>query len=701
MANRLSTPGTLSFRTLLALFLLYFLAPAISWSASPAPSDDDASNDADISATPVATDVTGSNSLENLHKTEVVYTAATSEAKTTDALGSTTIITSTEIKVGGFRTLDDLLSYVRGFFITNDRNYSYVGLRGFGSLGGYNSPILLLVDGHKINDNIYGEFYSDEAAIVDMDTIDHVEIIRGPASVVYGNSAIFGVINVVTKQGKDLKGMILSGQGGSLDTVGGGVLDGGQTDSGLQWTLQGSAYYSGGNASLYFPEWDTPGNNVNNGIAQNCDGENAQHAFLHLILNDWSLETALMHRYKQIPTGEYGTDFDNPNSFTEDTDFFTELNYRHGDPEQGQWRGRLSLDMADYTGNYIVSGITNLDNGDGAWATGSLQYVFTPFYRNKFTLGAEFIDNFEQWQKNFNLGMEPYLNDAPQSTQWSFYAQDEIKLRTNLLLCLGGRYEYFSTAGGQFVPRGALIWDPVQSTVLKLVAGEAYAAPNAFQLYYDDLGPPNNPNPNASQDENANLKNEVFETYEFDLEQALNQNHRVLFSLYHYVGENLILGVPEANNPNVNVYENIGHNSLNGLEFEYQYTNASGIQGRLSWAYQRDQDDTTGQVLPFSPQNLGKANLQVPIDARLLTVQGECQFTGSSKGTSGVWVPDATIFNLKFYSPHFIWENVEANLTFYNLFNTAYYDPANDNIYPLQSIQQNGLVIWGKLSYKL
>ena len=676
---------------------LHVMIPSRSFCDTPALTEEDSSDESEDSALSAPATLDTHNSLETLHKTEVVYPASSSEQKTTDAPGSTTIVTSTEIKVGGFRTLDDLLSYVRGFFITNDRNYTYVGLRGFGSLGGYNSPILLLVDGHKVNDNIYGEFYSGEGCIVEMDMIDHVEIIRGPASVLYGNSAVFGVINIVTKKGKDVNGVILSGQGGSLNTVGGGVLSGGETSSGLQWTLQGTAYYSGGNASLYFPEWDDP--STNNGIALNCDGENSQHAFLNLSLEDWGFEAALMHRYKCIPTGVYGTDFNNPDNFTEDTDCFAELKYRHGDPETGQWLGRLSIDMADYTGNYVVSGLPNIDYGDGAWATGGLSYVFTPLYRNKVTLGVEGIDNFEQYQKNYNPGMEPFLNDSPQSTQWSLYAQDEMKIRANLVLELGGRYEYISTTGGQFVPRGALIWDPVQTTVLKFVAGEAYQAPNAFQLYYDDQGPPGNPNPNATQDENTGLKNEVFETYEFDLEQSLLLNHRVLFSLFHYVGENLIIGVPESSN--VNIYENIGHESLDGLEFEYQYQNAGGIQGRLSWGYQRIQDDTTGQILPFSPQNLGKANLQIPIDAKHLTIQGECQFTGASDGTTGTWVPDSTIFNLKFYSPHFIWDNLEANLAFYNLFNTAYYDPVNDNDFPLQSIQQNGLVIWGKLAYKL
>ncbi len=687
-----STSGPMLLRCLIALAFLHMMTPSLSWCASKTIIEDDSADDVEEASTPTVPDDNLSKHLEALHNTEVVYNASDKEKKTTEAVGSTTIVTSTEIKVGGFRTLDDLLNYVRGFFVTYDRDYSYVGLRGFGSLGGYNSRILLMVDGHKINDNIYGQFYSGHDAPIDMDMVDHVEIIRGPASVLNGNSAVFGIINLITKKGKDINGIILSTQGGSLNTIGGGALYGGITDSGFQWSAQGSAYYSGGNSSLYYPEYDDP--STNNGIALNCDGENSQHGFLNLGIDDWMFETAIMHRSKTIPTGVYETAFNNPGTYTDDTDFFAEIAYRQGDPESGQWLGRLHLDVADYTGHYLSTGtlVPNIDIGDGAWCGAELQYAFIPFSRNKFTVGGEFVDNFQQYQQNYDLGGATYLDDNRQSTQESLYAQDEIRLLPNLLLNAGGRYEYFSVSGGQFVPRGALIWQPCRETVMKLIAGEAFRAPDAFELYYSDNG--------NSQVANPDLKNESFETYEFDWEQTFETNHRVLLSLYHYVGENLILMVPVTINSELDINENIGHVSLNGLEMEYQYQNAGGIQGRVSWAYQRAQDDITGQVLPDSPQNLGKASLQVPLDAKHLTIAGECQFTAASYGFNGVWAPDYTLFNLKLYAPHFIWENMEANLDFYNLFDTRYYQPVANEFKQL-TLQQDGLVIWGKLAYKL
>ncbi len=695
MAKWVSSFGPILSRFLIVLVLLpVLIVPSVSWCAHKTVKtavEDPASDDTEDLTEPTLATEDKSDNLETLNKTEVVYAASKSEQQTTESPGSTTIITSTEIKVGGFRTLDDLLNYVRGFFVNSDRDYTYVGLRGFGALGGYNSRILLLVDGHKINDNIYGQFYSGQDAPVEMDTVDHVEIIRGPASVLYGNSAVFGVINVVTKKGNDVKGLVLSTQGGSLNTFGGGALWGGEDKSGLQWTAQGSSYTSGGESSIFFPEYNDP--STNNGVAQNVDGENSQHAFLSLGLQDWSLEGAFMHRNKTISTGVFNTAFNNPNNYTNDVDMFAEINYRHGDPESGQWLGRLSLDLADYWGNYVSTGtgIPNIDIGNGAWATAELQYVFTPLPRNKVTLGTEFVDNFQQYQKNYNLGGAVNLDDSRQSTQWALYAQDEVKLLPNLFLNAGGRYDYFSTTGGQFVPRGALVWEPVESSVLKLVAGKAFRTPDNYELYYQDNG--------DSQEANPNLQNESFQTYELDWEQSFLTNHRALLSLYHYAGQNLILGVPDPAT-SLLIYENIGQISINGLEVEYQFQNAGGIQARLSWAYQRAQDDLTNLVLPDSPQNLGKASLQIPLDAKHLTVAGECQFTGASYGFTGAWAQGYTIFNLKLYSPHFIWENLEANLAFYNLFDTRYYNPVA-NQFVQQVLPQEGLVIWARLGYRL
>lgn len=139
-----------------------------------------------------------------------VYGASQYVQKVTEAPASVTIITAEEIKKYGYRTLADILQSVNGFYVTNDRSYSYIGVRGFNRPGDYNSRVLLLVDGHRLNDNIYDQAGIGTESPIDVDLIDRVEIIRGPSSSLYGTNAFFGVINVIMKRGRDINGIELS-----------------------------------------------------------------------------------------------------------------------------------------------------------------------------------------------------------------------------------------------------------------------------------------------------------------------------------------------------------------------------------------------------------------------------------------------------------------------------------------------------------
>ena len=67
--------------------------------------------------------------------------------------------------------------------------------------GDYNARILLLVDGHRLNDNVFGSALLGTEFALDLDIIERIEIIRGPSSSLYGTSAFFAVINVITKKG--------------------------------------------------------------------------------------------------------------------------------------------------------------------------------------------------------------------------------------------------------------------------------------------------------------------------------------------------------------------------------------------------------------------------------------------------------------------------------------------------------------------
>src|SRR5262249_27237518 len=147
-----------------------------------------------------------------------VYGASKYEQKVTEAPASVTIVTADEIKKYGYRTLADILQSVNGFYVTSDRNYSYLGIRGFSRPADYNTRVLVLQDGHRLNDNVYDEAYIGTESPLDVDLIDRVEIIRGPSSSLYGTNAFLGVINVITKRGRDIKGAEVSTEIGSYNS---------------------------------------------------------------------------------------------------------------------------------------------------------------------------------------------------------------------------------------------------------------------------------------------------------------------------------------------------------------------------------------------------------------------------------------------------------------------------------------------------
>ncbi len=130
-------------------------------------------------------------SLEELLSVHIesVYSASGFKQKVTEAPASVTIVTADEIQKHGYRTLADILRTVIGFYITYDRNYSYLGVRGDGLPGQYNNSISLLIDGHRLNDNVYEGNLIGTDFPLDVDLIDRLEVTRGPNSSLYVASA--------------------------------------------------------------------------------------------------------------------------------------------------------------------------------------------------------------------------------------------------------------------------------------------------------------------------------------------------------------------------------------------------------------------------------------------------------------------------------------------------------------------------------
>src|SRR6185295_8698262 len=247
--------------------------------------------------------------LEDLMKIRVqrVFGASERLQPVTEAPSAVTIVTADEIARYGCRSLAEILGGVRGFFVTNDRNYSYLGARGFGRPGDYNTRVLLLVNGHRINDNVFDQAYIGAELGIDVAMFDRVEIIRGPASSLYGTSAFFAVVNVITRSGASIHGVALEAGAGTLGSQLARGSFGRQFANGVDIAASGTYEQSRGVDRLYFPAFDAAG--TNQGIAEDLDGEQLGEVYGRFKLRDLTVTATQGQRHKVVPTASFFTVF--------------------------------------------------------------------------------------------------------------------------------------------------------------------------------------------------------------------------------------------------------------------------------------------------------------------------------------------------------------------------------------------------------
>ena len=629
-------------------------------------------------------------SIEQLLDMEVdtVYAASKYEQKITEAPSSVSIVTADEIKKFGFRTLADILRSVRGFHITNDRNYSYVGVRGFGRPGDYNSRILVQVDGHRINDSVYDSVLVGEEFILDVDLIDRVEIIRGPGSSLYGNNAFFAVVNVVTRKGRDFDSFEASGSAGSLNTYKGRLSYGNIFRNGLEMVVSGSGLYSEGQRSLYFKEFDSP--STNNGIARNSDYENSFNFFTNFSFRDFALQGAYVSREKGIPTSSFTSDFNDRRNGTTDSRGYVDLTYEKNFENRLSVATRLFYDRSEYHGDYIFSGDINKDTERGdSWGL-DLMLKKTLFEKHTAILGFEYIDNFRQDQQNYNE--HPYslfLDDMRSSGNWAFYAQDEFAIHKRLTLNVGLRWDHYQTFGDTLNPRLALIYKPFENSILKFLYGSAFRAPNAYELYYSDGG--------LTAKASSGLKPETIRTYEVVYEQYLGEHFSSTVSGFHYDIKNLVNQTLDPVD-SLLVFKNIDSVEANGLELELNGKWAGGLEAKAAYSLQKVENSLNHQVLTNSPQHLAKFGIIVPLIAEKFHAGIEEQYTSRRKTKNNNYANGYFLTNVTLFG-HPLSKDIELSVSAYNLFDRRYGDPGGEE--HLQDvIRQNGRSFRLKLSYK-
>lgn len=624
------------------------------------------------STPPDPTDLT-ELSLEELATLDVVYAASRYEQSPAEAPAAVTIVTADEIKKAGYRSLGEILDSVGGFYTTYDRNYEYVGVRGFGRPGDYNTGILLLVNGHRLNDNLY-----DAASIglefpLNIDLINRVEVVRGPASSLYGTSAFLAVVNVITKSVGEGTDFEIAVAGASYDTRETRVSYGTRFDNGVEFLASATVGDSDGQ-TLFFPEFADP--ESNNGMAVGADGSQHQSFFTQVSFRNFMLEAAAVSFDKTVPTASYETVFNDNRTRTVDEAAYLNLSYEHFLPTGLGLLARASLNRYVYDGVFAFDYaeeedeepyiVLNQDYSRGDWLVTELQLSKEFSDRNRAIFGAEYRDNMSQDQGNYDE--EIYLDARRSSHSWGVYGQDEISIGENLTLFVGLRHDHYDTFGGSTNPRAALVWEPISGTALKLLHGSAFRAPNAYELYYHDG--------EFTTKASLELEPEEIETYEVVWEQQLGSELRGRLSLYHYDIENLISLITDPED-DLLVFTNVDTARAEGAELELQGKWKGGVDGRLSYAYQESEDGSTGEILVNSPRHLAKLRLTSPLFHPRLYSTLSAQFTDTRATPHGGRADSSTRVDLTFTGT-VLQDQFELSLSAYNLLDEEIAHPASE-----------------------
>ncbi len=637
----------------------------------------------------------------------VVSIAALFEERPEKASCNVSVVTANDIKFLGLKDLSDIYDLIPGFESgAHMSGGQYAVIRGLLSP---NTPHLkIMVDGVHINDLSKGSTLWLTPGL-SLDNVKQIEIIRGPGSALYGENALSGAMNIITKDANDIDGIHITGRVGSFKNKGGSILFGTKKNhlnimasfdwldtNGAKETIERDALFGSpitlapGKTSydkkrhqavlklstkkmsfkISYDKNDIPPTvggvgyaiTKNNSIATDLLTTNIH--LTHIGMN-YKTKTTISYidQHSHTKLTAFPPGYTIPFDLDGDGDVETFPEGVKGEP--GFNNSRLSLsNLFTYIGladHLIFLGVSY----DYAKEYDVVQKAnFHPLTNAQASDGVSIVDFTDtlNWSKNEDRSI------------WSVFAQDKIEIRHNLTFTIGGRYDNYQDTDSQVNPRASIVWSPYDKLTLRGMAGSAFRVPN-----YNEMYARNNP----INIGNENLKSEKLKSYEIGGHLKLdNRNSYVNLNAYYNQFTNHIT---LRFNPGLGLSQYINSDSkqiFHGLESEFNLAVTDWAQWLLSYSYTYGQDNKTDLKIPGLSHHKIAAGLNLAYQDYLTLGIASLYYSKKERARKDTR-DNISAYNLINTTLNFTKiQNMEFILSIHNLFNKSYVSPEPEGLIP-------------------
>ncbi|MCF6148102.1 MAG: TonB-dependent receptor [Candidatus Kuenenia sp.] len=665
---------------------------------------------------------------------ETVSLASRQETKIKNAPGVINVITADEIKNLGFRTTYEVLRTIPGFTFIKGANFGNMEPYVRGILA--NNKILVMIDGHIINEPITGAAFSNFYEDFPLENIKKIEIIRGPGSAMYGENAFLSVINIITYGADDIDGIKISSGYGSYDT---------KDESILYGKTFGDVSISG---FIHYTSTDGYDGTIESDSQTIADNNISSYGFPAVSLapgevEDWKREFDMDFKfdYKDLYLrGFYSNRNRGPYigpllALNEQTELesnyvFVEVGYKKTFEDIVTIKPRVYYDQFDNASlnEFLPDGATTVfDYDNDGIADFSETYPEGYLIESENTMrvaGAELLIDYKIFENNLlTLGSSYRLNNLtnihyksnvdpvtfegfdtlidlsdshplfPKATRniYSVFLQDIWDISDTLQVTLGGRYDYYTDSEDEFSPRTSLVWNFSDKGSLKMLYGEAFRAPDIGSMIA-------NPNDILLRG-NKDLKAEIIDSYEVELFYKINNyiTSNITY-FYNYIDDLITIGSTVEDGIDILTFKNEDNARVQGIEVETKIYIFRGNYVYMNYTFQ-DTNDDEGREIQYTEKHKGNfgVNINYP---KYINTNLNMYFNGKRKrphDDSRSDLPSYTLLNLSFIAKEFI-KTMEIQGSVYNLLDKDYEDPV-PSVIP-EDLPRPGRTYFVGLSYK-